>query len=111
MEPPWTGGRTPPSGVGSQPVRWVSLGEARAFCAFHGKRLPTEIEWQRAAQGDDGRRYPWGNDRGLANGTSCPPLASRVLESPPPSNVTAYLSGASPFGVLDLVGEKTAALN
>ena len=97
-------GRAVPAGAERQPVRWLSLAEARAFCAFSSKRLPTEIEWQRAAQGDDGREYPWGNDKSKANGTNCPPLASRVLEAPAPSDVTAHPSGASPFGVLDLVG-------
>ena len=93
-----------PPGAEKRPVTWVSLAEARAFCSFAGKRLPTTIEWQRAAQGHDGRGYPWGTNASLANGSHCPPLASRVNEAPPPSDVDAYPQGASPFGVMDLVG-------
>ena len=100
----WNGSRKAPPGAEKRPVTWVSLAEARAFCSFAGKRLPTTIEWQRAAQGEDGRGWPWGNDASLANGSNCPPLASRVNEAPPPSDVDAYPQGASPFGVMDLVG-------
>jgi hypothetical protein len=45
------------------PVTYVSLADARAFAAFHGERLPTEAEWQWAAEGAGrGRRFPWGDD-------------------------------------------------
>lgn len=59
-----------PSGWANKPVTHVSLDDARAFCRFEGKRLPHSFEWQRAAQGTDGRLYPWGNDsKGAADGT------------------------------------------
>ena len=92
----------PPAALAPTPVTYVSLREARAFCAFHGKRLPTSYEWQYAAQGDDGRPYPWGDSAECAaNGTCCPALtpASRA-----PWPVEAHPSGSSPFGVRDLVG-------
>jgi gamma-glutamyl hercynylcysteine S-oxide synthase len=45
------------------PVTFVSLADARAYAAWHGRRLPTEAEWQWAAEGAGmGLRYPWGND-------------------------------------------------
>jgi len=93
-------GKSYPDGWANKPVTWISLEDARSYAAWAGKRLPNEWEWQCAAQGVDGRLYPWGNEWD----------ASRVPEpdksrSPrPPSDVGAYPAGASPFGVMDLVG-------
>ena len=49
-----------PDGGSNKPVTWVSLEDARAYAKWAGKRLPREWEWQYAAQGTDGRAYPWG---------------------------------------------------
>ncbi len=56
----WSEGR-PPVGKADHPVVWVDLDDACAYAAWAGKRLPTEDEWQYAAQGGGGREYPWGN--------------------------------------------------
>jgi iron(II)-dependent oxidoreductase len=56
----WKNG-TIPQGWENRPVTWVSLEDARAYAAWAGKRLPHEWEWQMAAQGADGRAYPWGD--------------------------------------------------
>ena len=91
----------PPPGAGKRPVVHVGLEEARAYCAHRGKRLPTDAEWQYAAQGLDGRAYPWGD---ADDASRRPPLVDDAAACPPRSDVDAYPSGASPFGVLDMAG-------
>jgi gamma-glutamyl hercynylcysteine S-oxide synthase len=96
----WQNG-TYPSGWGNKPVTWVSLEDARAFAAWIGKRLPHEWEWQYAAQGTDGRIYPWGN---AWSADAVPtPDKGRILRGP--DAVDAHPQGASLFGVMDLVGD------
>ena len=90
-----------PDGWADRPVTWVSLEDARAYCARDGKRLPHEWEWQYAAQGTDGRAYPWGED--WRPDAVPAPAKDRVMAAP--DVVDAHPSGASPFGVLDLVGD------
>ncbi len=95
----WTNGRYP-QGWDDKPVTWVSLEDARAYAAWAGKRLPHEWEWQYAAQGLDGRRFPWGND---PRPNAMPePQTGRTMNGPSP--VTSHPSGASPFGVMDMIG-------
>ena len=95
----WKDG-TYPTGWADKPVTWVSLEDARAYAAWAGKRLPREWEWQYAAQGTDGRLYPWGN---LWQPSAVPvPNQTRSLSSP--DAVSSHPSGASPFGVMDMVG-------
>lgn len=95
----WQNG-TYPGGADNKPVTWVSLEDARAYAAWAGKRLPHEWEWQYAAQGNDGRLYPWGNiwDAGLV------PRRDDGRDLRGPDAVDAHPKGASPFGVEDMVG-------
>jgi formylglycine-generating enzyme required for sulfatase activity len=95
----WRNG-TYPEGWGQRPVTWISLEDARAYAHWAGKRLPHEWEWQYAAQGTDGRTYPWGNQWNPA--AVAVPDQGRTLTEP--SDVTAHPQGASPFGVMDMVG-------
>jgi gamma-glutamyl hercynylcysteine S-oxide synthase len=95
----WSNGSYP-AGWENKPVTWVSLEDARAYAKWAGKRLPHEWEWQFAAQGTDGRTYPWGDswdEKAVAQ-----PEKGRTMRGP--DNVDAHPAGASPFGVMDLVG-------
>ena len=95
----WKSGRYP-DGWANKPVTWISLEDARAYAKWAGKRLPHEWEWQYAAQGTDGRIYPWG---GTWQADAVPvPSHERILNEA--DNVDAHPSGASPFGVMDMVG-------
>jgi formylglycine-generating enzyme required for sulfatase activity len=95
----WKNGAYPQDWA-NRPVTWVSLEDARAYAAWAGKRLPHEWEWQFAAQSTDGRIYPWGN---LWQPVNVPtPATGRTMPGPDP--VDAHPQGASPYGVMDLVG-------
>jgi len=95
----WEDG-APPPGWENKPVTWVGIEDARAYAEWAGKRLPREWEWQYAAQGTDGRAYPWGS---AWDATAVPP-PSLGRTMPDPADVDAHPGGASPFGVMDLVG-------
>ena len=84
-----------PDSLAEHPVVWVSLEDARSYAKWAGKKLPTEAEWQYAAQGTDGRKWPWGDQLDTTaynHGTGHT------------SPVHAHPRGQSPFGVEDMVG-------
>ncbi len=93
----WTNGHYP-AGWARKPVTWVSLEDARAYANWAGKRLPHEWVWQYAAQGTDGRAYPWGATLDPA----AIPASTSGHNLLPPSDVDAHPKGASAFGVMDL---------
>jgi formylglycine-generating enzyme required for sulfatase activity len=95
----WTKG-TYPEGWANKPVTWVSQEDARAYAAWAGKRLPHEWEWQFAAQGFDGRAYPWGNEWK----PSAVPVPDEGRTMRGPGEVAAHPEGASSSGVMDMVG-------
>jgi eukaryotic-like serine/threonine-protein kinase len=83
------------------PMVNVTIVDAQEFAKWAGKRLPNRTEWVLAAQGKDGRAYPWGNQRdpSLANVSDNTTLSTRALMP-----VESFESGASPFGMLQMAG-------
>jgi len=91
----WPNG-TIPSGKEDHPVVYISLDDARSYALWAGKRLPTEQEWQFAGQGNENRKYPWGDkmETGLCNDG----------EFGGTTSVKAFPKGQSVFGCYDQCG-------
>ena len=86
------------AGFADHPVVEATWPGASAYCKWRNKRLPTEAEWEKAAHGQDRRRYPWGDS---APSREHARFASGWNETAP---VGARALGASPYGVLDMAG-------
>jgi formylglycine-generating enzyme required for sulfatase activity len=98
----WRNGQYPPEKA-KHPVVMVNWQDARDYCQWAEKRLPTEEEWEKAARGTDGRIFPWGNTFDMNKSNN--PQRWKALGQPGDTMpVGSFPQGKSPYGVYDMAG-------
>jgi serine/threonine-protein kinase len=95
---------TLPASQNLLPVTGLTWYEANEFAEHHDKRLPTIYEWEKAARGVDGRKFPFGNTYKPNCGQLRASGDVSAVAEPAPATVGSFVDGASPYGVLDMAG-------
>ena len=101
--PPHFENRTFPDGKADHPVTFVSWFDAKDYCKWAGKRLPTDAEWEKAARGPDARNFPWGDTFDTSKSNS-PNRWEELKQDGDTTPVGAFEQGKSPYGIYDMSG-------